>query len=230
MKNIFLGTAFFVAATSFAQDKGVSTEGTCSKSVLADKGQLQVTSQELAKSLKEARNLAADKIERFTKALKKLDLENLEIETTGAQVYPQYEWEKNKNVFKGYTAQYSLKISSSSFEKMGEVLDLAVKHEIKNVGQLSNFLSKELRRKEEKSCLEAATHDAKEKAEILANSLGAKLGRVLRIVQGSSNSGAVPGVQMMKASFASDAGASPAFEAGKHEIDVHVSVSFELLN
>lgn len=227
MRKLPILIANSVLAFAVFAEEGVSTQGQCHKKVTPDRGQITASAEDVSQNAKDARNKAATKIEKFRNAVKKLNLPDLELESTEASLYPQQEWENNKNVLKGFRANYSLRVSSSSFERMGEVLDAAINSGIKNAGQLSAFMSQELIKKEQKSCLEKATLDAREKAEILANSLGAKLGPVTRILHApESPQNYRPMMAMEKATTSADS--SPTLEAGKQDINVNVEVTFSL--
>jgi hypothetical protein len=233
--QIFLTSLVVVCAsslcsTAFALERQVSVTGSCTHQVTTDRGSITVTADVRDDSLKSAIKKATHQYERVLDAVKKLKLENADLHTVEYNVGEVREWEKNKTVFKGYRARIGLSVSTSDIQRLGEVMDIAAREEIRDIGSLNTFLSDEKILKEQDLCLKEAAEHAKSKAEKLANTLGASLGPVVTLLE--SNVTTPPRLipmPMMKAMAEAQAVSAPApVEGGKQEVTATVNVSFEL--
>lgn len=123
-----------------------------------------------------AKNHVAEIIDRVIKALKQLGLTDDNIETMGYNIQQQYNWENNKNVFKGYLVSCTMKITVKDFDKAGKVIDASV-----DAGAYVNSINFELSKEKEaalkKQMLVESAKDAKDKANAVMDALGQHLGR-----------------------------------------------------
>jgi hypothetical protein len=209
---------------------GITVDGQCSRRVVPDRGAITVTADALDKDVKAAVAEATRGYERVRAAVKRLPLENMELETAEYSVREEREWQKDKTVSKGFRARMGLKVTSSSIDKLGEVIGIAAREGIRDVGALGTFLSPEKLRQEQLGCLEEAAGHARSKAEKLAAALGAKIGPVLRLAEGAGDAERppVPMMAMMKSERMADEAAPPSVEAGKRDIATTVTATFGL--
>jgi uncharacterized protein YggE len=232
--QIFLTSlAAFAASGASAMERQVTVTGSCSRQVTTDRGSIVLTSDILDKDLKSAIKQASRQYDRALDAIKKLKLENVDLQTVEYNVGELREWEKNKSVFKGYRARIGLSVSTSDIQRMSEVIEIAARNEIRDVGALTSFLSTEKIRKEQDLCLKEAAEHAKSKAENLASSLNAHLGSVATINE--SNVSTPPRFfpmarqALLQDKAVSAMNESPStIEGGKQEINATVNVTFEL--
>jgi uncharacterized protein YggE len=124
-----------------------------------------------------------------------------------------------------------LRVQTSEISRIGEVIELAAKHQIKHVEGLVTPLAPETLKREQEACLEEATQNAKSCAQKLASAAGAGLGQVLTL---SENWSSMPRPMMNYAvrgkimeADAMGAGA-PQIEAGREQLSVTVQAAFEL--
>jgi uncharacterized protein YggE len=224
--------AMLSASGAWALERQVTVTGSCSRQVTTDRGSIVLTADVRDDNLKSAIKKASRQYDRAVDAIKKLRLENAELQTVEYNVGEVREWEKNKNVFKGYRARIGLSVSTSDIPRLSEVMEIAAREEIRDVGALTSFLSTEKIRKEQDLCLKEAAEHAKSKAENLADSLGAHLGHVATINE--SNVTTPPRIMpmmrqaMFKAGAEAPQEAPNTIEGGKQEINATVNVSFEL--
>ena len=103
-----------------------------------------------------------------------------EIETENFNIYPNYNYQSGRNEIISYTATHSIKVSSENFDNAGKIVDEGV-----NAGALISYINFELTEEHEselkKQAIKAATEDAREKAEAIAEGLNAKLGKVVSV-------------------------------------------------
>ena len=166
--------------------RSVSVTGECSKKVSADRVSVQLTAETTARDIKEAVKNTTVTYEKLRDGVKKLNLEELELETTEYSVQEIKEWEKDRSVSKGFRARMGLEVSTRSLSRIGEVLTLAAREEIKDVGALRTLLSRDRLKTEKAACLEAAALDARAQAEKLVLALGTRLGEVLSLAEGDA--------------------------------------------
>lgn len=208
----------------------VSTSGICTRSVTPDRGQITMTAQVQDDDLQTAARKAQESYDRAVAAVKRLDLENLEIKTSEYNLEEVREWQKEQMVSKGFMARIGLRVSTSSIQKLGQVIAIAARENLKDVSGLTTYLSPEKRKKEGFACLQEASEDARSKAEKLAQSLGAGLGEVLTVSENENEPHPPVRPLMMRAamdkSAASDNG--PSIEAGQQDISISVQASFGL--
>lgn len=163
------------------KQKTVSVTGECHLKTTADRGQLQLTIENLEKEVSRATSATNDQYNKLKKSLEKLSLSDLLIVTSNYNVYEQKDWENNKNVFKGYKASLGMRVESNDLNKFGEIIKAANNNNVTNIGQFSTFLSLEKQKSLNLECLKISSKNAKEKAQLLAQELNAKLGNVLTI-------------------------------------------------
>ncbi len=231
--HIFLTSlALLSASGASALERQVTVTGSCSRQVTTDRGSVVLTADVRDDNLKSAIKKASRQYDRALDSIKKLKLENADLQTVEYNVGEVREWEKNKSVFKGYRARVGLSVSTSDIQRLSEVMEIAAREEIRDVGALTSFLSTEKIRKEQDLCLKEAAEHAKVKAENLASSLGAHLGPVVTLNE--SNLSTPPRIvpmarqALLKEGFVASAETPSAIEGGKQQVEATVNVTFEL--
>jgi uncharacterized protein YggE len=224
---------------TFADDKPfqrqVAVEGVCNRMVSPDRGSITLTVEYQNMDLSKAAKDAADSYERLSSAIKKLKLDNLNMRSSEYTVYEVKEWEKDKQVNRGFRARMGLWVSTSDIQKIGEVIAIASREKVKNVDSLQTYLSDEKQLQEEIACLDSAAKNARLKAEKLAGALGAQLGPVLTMNESGRSMPTWPRPMMMQKAFAvrgamamDSAEAAPSVEAGQQSLSLQVQVAFGL--
>lgn len=168
------------------RESGITATGTCLKKVSQDRASVVLTSNILAGNAGTASKEATKENQKIRDAVLKLNLANATLETTGFNVYEDKQYEKNKYVSKGFRAVIGLSVETSEISRIGEVIATASSLGVKQIDRLSTFVSIEKNKSEYESCLEVAAKNAKDKAIKLAKGVGVKLGKVLRIQEGSA--------------------------------------------
>ncbi len=216
--------------SALAKDAEVQVQGNCDIQVTPDRGMVSFTAENQAGDQKVAVKKTNDQINSLKKEIEAMKLANVEFKTTGYNVYPVREYEKNKYVDKGMKASLTLEVTTSDISKLGETLISASKLGIQNVGALSTFLSLEKSQDEYLRCLEIAAQDAKNKAQQLAKKLGFKVGDVLTIVESPrfQSRPRPEGMMMMKGAMASMDMAPTKIEAGTEQFSTTLQVNFAI--
>jgi hypothetical protein len=210
--------------------RSVSVSGSCVRSVIPDRGAVVVTIEAKDSDAKRAQQAASRQYEEVRSRVAALGLPDGEITTTEYVSEEIREWEKDRQVSKGFHTRIGLRAETSDHGRLGEVIDIATREKIKNIGGLSLFISPKKIQLEKMACLKEASEQAKAKAESLAHALGAKVGEVLTISETSGPEYSPPTPFFGAAMVAADSSvrAAPRIEPGKTDISTSVQVTFGL--
>ena len=219
-----------------AQERGyvrsISVSGQCLRTALPDRGSITVTADNRDKNLQTATKKTTESYEELKKAVQKLGLKNVELQTSEYVVDEIREWEKDKSVFKGYRARMGLQVTTSEFARLGEVIAIASNQSLKEVGSLRTFLSDEKNREERTACLEEAIGHAQIKAAKMAKAAGAKLGRVLQLQEEGASNPQPPTpmyeARMLKSAMNDAMPAPPSVDAANQKISLSIQAVYSL--
>jgi uncharacterized protein YggE len=225
---LFFGV-IFSAVASGEPPRSVSVSGSCTHTVIPDRGAVVVTVEARDADAKRAQVAAARQYEAVRSRIDALRLTDGEISTSEYVSEEIREWEKDRQVSKGFRTRIGLRAETSDHGRLGEVIEIASREKVKTIGGLQLFVSTKKAQEEKMLCLKEASEHAKAKAESLAHALGAKVGEVLTILESSGPEYSPP--PMYAETMAMDAGsarAAPRIEPGKTEISTSVQVTFGL--
>jgi uncharacterized protein len=225
----------FAVGSQAAETRTISVTGNCTKNVTYDRGAIVVTADVLDLDLQKATKRATETYEAVRAAVQKLNLKDAQLMTSEYSVTEQKEWEKERSVSKGFRARMGIQVTTSEISRLGEVIAIAAKQNVRDVSALHSFLSADKEKTERESCLEAAVQNAQAKASRMAKVANAKLGRIQQLVEEGATApepvSQAPGGQsrMKKEVFSSmmDEG-GPGVEAGAGRLRVNVNASFAL--
>lgn len=223
-------TTLALSMNASASERKIAVSGQCTRSTTPDRAEIQATASFRNLDMKTAIHEATQAYEKALTAVKKLNLADLEIETSEYNVHDIREWEKNRNVFKGYEARIGLRVSTSSVSQLGQVMSISAENGLKEVGQLRMYLSEAKLNSEKSMCLKIAAEHAQQKAKELASALGAKVGQVDSIQEEGAKVEPIRPIEGMM--MASDISAKrmipPSIESGKQQVSTAVNVVFRL--
>jgi len=176
---------------------------------------------------KAAQDENSKKSKAVTDYLKKQDIDDKDIKTTGYNIYPQYKYPQygGQPTITGYQVNHSIEIKLRDLDKVSDVLDGVISAGANQVSKLSfeiddpEALKSEARQK--------AIEDAKKKADELENQLGIDLGK---IVSFSENTGGYPipiYYDSLKGGMGGGGG-GPSVPTGENEIVVNVSLTYQI--
>lgn len=211
--------------------RSIDVQGQCFREVSPDKSRIDLSHVVLAKDIETASRLVGDSYSKLKNGIESLKLKDLELKTTNYSVQERREWVKDRQVSRGYEARMSLQVSSSEIARMGEILQVAGRESVQEVGSLQTFISTSRRELERGECLKQAVLDARAKALGMAETLGAKVGSVLRIAEEGAAS--LPQTfarpeMAREAMMMKSMGEAPEVSGGKEELRYGVNASFEL--
>ena len=166
----------------------------------------------------------SDEMNKVTGQLKSMGIDKKNIKTIRYNIHPEYEYKNRVRSFKGYKTVHILSVTLHKIEKLGEVLDAVVSAGSNDVSGIRFFIEdpSEL----ENQARTKAVHKAKEKAKILADAAGVKVGKLISI-QETLERGRPIIPMMAMAAEAQDRVATP-IEKGELEIVSRVSMRYAI--
>ncbi len=174
-----------VTVSTPGAEQGISVSGQAEKEVMPDKAilWLSVVTDGTTASRTQEQNSAT--MNAVMGALKNADISEKYIETKNYNLYPRDEWdpELQKSVRRGYRLTHTIAVTTKDIQNVGQLLDLAVKSGVNEVGAIQFTLSDETERELKGELTTIATTKAREKAELLADGMGVSLGTVLSLSQ-----------------------------------------------
>jgi uncharacterized protein YggE len=230
MSKVLAGIALAIGTAHASETRSVAVSGYCQRNVIPDRGAIVATVDVRDADPKRAQVGATRQYESFRSKVAALRLPDAEVSTVEYVSEEIREWQKDRQVSKGFHTRIGLRVETSDHARLGDVMALASREGLREVGGLQLFVSTKKMLEEKMACLKDASAQAKAKADALASALGAKVGDVLAI---SENAGpeAPPPVPMfartMEVAGAKMASA-PTIEPGKTELSTTVQVTFGL--
>jgi uncharacterized protein YggE len=177
-----------ISACSVADEtqRSVTVTGTGSAAAEPDRATLTMSIMARKPALADAQAQATAVAARILELTDHLDIERAKVDTTGAAVRPDYQWDRDNNqqVLRGYIAERQMRVEINDLDKLGALTEGAVAAGVNHVSPpvLGSSKARETRR----DALRAAARDAEANARALAESLGARLGEVITISSGQA--------------------------------------------
>ena len=159
----------------------------------------------------------------LTDYLKKQNIDDKDVKTTGYNIYPQYRYPQygGQPTITGYQVNQSMEVKIRDLDKVSNILDGVVGAGANQVNGLSfeiddpEALKAEARAK--------AIADAKKKANELKSQVGISLGKIVNF---SENTGGYPVPMYYDAKGMG--GGGPSVHAGENEITVSVTITYQI--
>lgn len=182
-----------------------------------------------APSAREASRRNASEMDQVVSALRRMDLEGMEIETYGYALAPEYGRPSpeapSRRVITGYRATNNIRVTAPEVDVAGEILDTGIGAGANRVVDL-RFEATDTR-EARLEALRQAVQLAREEAQTMAEAMGVRLGPPLE-VQG----GAVPVVPpggFRAMAFEAQAAPSTPIEAGTQTVSANVTIVYSIL-
>jgi len=169
-----------------------------------------------------------DKMNSIIKLLKNdFQIEAKDIKTENFSVSPKYDWSNGRQTIIGYSVNQSVTVKVRNFDRTGDILAKATELGANTVSG-PNFMidDPEMVKAEAR---EKAIAQAKEKARVLADQVGIKLGRIVNFYEG--------GNEMVNVAYGMGGGpdsalavksVAPMIEPGTQDVQLTVSISYEI--
>jgi hypothetical protein len=182
------------------------------------------------KTAVEATTESTAKMNDIIAELKKLNIDEKDIKTSGYNLNPVYNWTNDKGQqFIGYEVAQNVSLKIRDLSKIGDVIAKTTEKGANQIGSINFTIDDEYELKNQ--ARELAIEKAKEKAMMIAEQSGMKLGEVKSVYE-SSVPIATPmyysNAKMDSAAGAGVALASPEIQSGQNEIKVEVTLVYEV--
>jgi hypothetical protein len=161
------------------------------------------------------------------KLKKDFKIDPKDIQTVNYYISPQYDWFNGKQSLRGYLVSQDLSVKVRDMDKVSQILDAAGSIGLNQIGNLSFEIDNPEKLKQQ--AREKALAQAKEKAEVLSNVVGVKLGKIISFSESSTDGQPIPIYSLNKMAEGVGGGVTPPVEAGSNEITVFATVQYEIL-
>ncbi len=215
---------FSVTSVTTNQTQPFSVTGEGKATAIPDMASVNAGVTAEGTTVKDAQDKLNTAINKVSQAVKGQGVDSKDIQTSNYSISPNYNYQTNPNRINGYSASSNLTIKVKNIDRVNGVIDAATGSGATNVGGVTFDVSDKTKAENEARSLAVA--DAKAKAENAAKISGFKLGR---LVNYDENFGGAPRPIPMMAKAEGLGGAPPTqVEPGTNEIDVTVTLSYEI--
>ncbi len=187
---------------------------------------------EIKKEAAEASLESANKMKAIVAGLNDLGVLEKDIKTNEYSLRPVYKWTENEGqILKGYEVYQSVQVKVRDLTKIGEVISESADKGANQVGNVNFSIDDEYELRNQ--ARELAIDKAQEKAELMANQAGMKLGKVKGVFEGFEVNYPSPipmyanGMKEMRTGDAMQDSVSN-IQTGQNEIRVEVTVVYEV--
>jgi len=167
----------------------------------------------------------AARMERVRAALKRAGIEDRDIQTSSINLNPEYQYDQNRPPrLTGYRATNTVNVKFRDLKRTGPILDALVAEGANQINGPSLTVDKP-----ESALDEARTRaiaNGRARADLYARALGMRVVRLISVSEGGGYH--IPPPMPMVAMMAERADASSKIEPGTQQLQVNVSMSFEL--
>lgn len=209
----------------------VTVNGVGEATAKPDRARLALGVESTNLDLRKAEEAVNTVVRAYLKSAKSLGAKDEDLSTTGASINPEYIWEEGKGRrFTGYHVNRSIEVRITNLDKLGDYVLRATADGVSQVNPpvLESSKAKDL----ERQALAKAADDAKAKAKVLAEQLGARLGGVQRILEsGAAPAPPLPAVYMRaeKAMAAPSGNDEMGVSLGEIRFEGRITADFDLL-
>ncbi len=216
---------FSVTSTTTTKSDTFNVTGIGKAVVVPDIATVSVGVQTQGSTVKAVQENINTTINKVNEALKKLGIDEKDIQTTNYSIYPDYDYLEGRQRIRGFTANTTISITVRDIDKTNGVIDTATVNGANQVGGVTFDVDDKTRG--QNVAREEAVAEAKRKANDAARIAGFTLGR---IVNYSESFGGEPyPVPLYSRSLPEAADGVPTqVEPGSTEIAVTVTLSFEI--
>lgn len=223
--SILISPASLLAQTK-SDDRTIHVQGEGTATAEPDTAVVQMGVVTQDEHAADALAAQSDAIGRVIATLKKFEIADRDMQTSGLRVQPQYSRTNDRSSLRrpvGYQATNQLRVTVRKLSRLGQVLDAVVgagtnqlsgvQFDIDDPSELLNLARRR------------AITDARQRAELYAQAAGAEVGRVLTISeQGFPTPRPMPMARMM----AAEASSAVPIAKGELEVQARVQMVFEL--
>ena len=168
-----------------------------------------------------------EKMNAVIEAVKKLGIDENDIQTTNYNLTPLYDWtEKGGRIFRGYTLEQNIQVKIRDFTKIGDVLSQGTASGANLVGDLQFTIENPEQVKGQARA--KAIAQAKENAQNLAKESGISLGKIINVYENYSPYPVMYSAMGKGGGIADSAPAAPVIQPGQQEIDITINITYQV--
>lgn len=213
-----------------AASEQITVSGTGKVTATPDVAEISIGTISQSATVNQATKDNTDKMNKIVDAVKnEFKIDAKDVQTSNYNVSPNYDYTDGRQRITGYTVSQSLSVKVRDFTKTGDLLGRATELGANSVSGPVFTIDNPEKFQEEARAI--AIKQAKEKASVLAGQVGIKLGRIVSYSEGN-NGTVIPlyaKAEMSALGSARDAAMpAPVIESGSQDIQIDVSISFEL--
>ena len=210
----------------------IFTNGTAEVAGQNDSAKIFIAVVTEGRKLERASEENAVKTKAVLTAVKGLAIKHLKLQTANYRVSPQKDYKSRPPKIKGYEVENAVMVTLEGFDPemlskyVSRVVEISLENGANTVQQIQFYLKNKSML--EKQALQQATHEAIERAKILAEAAGVKLKRIASLRSQPVYTPPLPrmlGAAEMKADARA---AAPPMEMGESRIHVQVSIAYEI--
>lgn len=203
-------------------------QGTGKATVAPDIAKIDLGIQESGTNLKTVQDSVNKKSQDLVAQVKKLGIADRDIKTISYYVYPQYDYTTPTQRITGYQVSTSYEITIRDFTKINDLLASVTSFGANTISGVNFDLSDDLKNKTLQSARDEAVAEAKTKAEGLAKAAGITLGKIINVTEETPSNIRPLALPMAGGGVAEKSVTRPNVQPGTTEIDVTISLSYEV--
>jgi hypothetical protein len=222
------GPAINFSTTTQTKGDPFVVQGTGKSFVAPDIAKIDLGIQESGANLKTVQDSVNKKSQDLVTQIKKLGIEAKDIKTISYNVYPQYDYTAPTRRITGYQVSTGYEVTIRDFTKINDLLASATSFGANTIGSINFDLSDNLKKEKLQEARDQAVSEAKTKAEGLAKAAGITLGRIINVSESTPSNIRPYMLPTSGVGIADKSVTEPDVQPGTTEIDVTVSLSYEV--
>ena len=203
--------------------------GTGKETVAPDIAKIDLGIQETGTNLKTVQDSVNKKSLTLVAGIKKLGVADSDIKTVSYYVYPQYDYTNPTQRITGYQVSTSYEITIHDFTKINDLIASATTLGANTIGNVNFDLSDDLKNKTLQTARDEAVAQAKTKATGLAKAAGITLGKIINVSEETPSNITPLALPVSGGGMGAEKSvAQPSVQPGTTELDVSISLSYEV--
>jgi len=221
-------------AKTFANDanpRTISITGIGEVSTVPDVSTISFTirSTDSSNDTESLQNEVAESADSVIAKLKDLGIDEKDIQTSNYSVNPKYNYPNGVSTIAGYEASESIDVKVRNTDNVSKVLNILAEEKITEVYG-PNFEVDDVQKVKDQA-RDLAIQDAKDKADILAKSLGVKIKRIVGYSDDTGNNIPVPPIAYSSVKVMNQAAGSARdanIQTGQQKVTSNVTITFQI--
>ena len=216
--------------TTTTQTKGEPfvVQGTGKSTVAPDIAKVDLGIEESGSNLKTVQDSVNKKSQDLVSQIKKLGIDAKDIKTISYNVYPQYDYTAPIQKITSYQVSTNYEVTIRDFTKINDLISSATSFGSNIIGGITFDLSDNLKNQKLQEAREQAVSEAKTKATGLAKAAGITLGKIINVSEVTPSNITPLTFPVSGGGVTEKSVTVPSVQAGTTEIDVTVSLSYEV--